>query len=149
MRFSKLFLLLASICLIAGKLDKIASLQRSSRNQVISSIASALSSLRFIVPSVSANSQLSPPKLGVRADGSLYPCPKNELFGGCVSSQDDEPTVFEAPWEYDSNFESVIANLKSFVLRSIQYSSLVTESEHYLRFRIDDGNSKWMVNSLE
>ena len=51
-----------------------------------------------------AKGALAPPRLGVNEAGSFTElCPSN-LFAGCVSSQDDRPSFFMAPWEYDGKF---------------------------------------------
>ena len=126
---------------VDGEFNKVVSIKETFRLQALKSIIfSAVAILGPTVPTLADMNRLAPPKLGVRSDGSLFPCPKNN-FDGCISSQDDEPSVFIAPWEYDGSFDAIKSKLKEMVLGSIKYSNLVTDSDRYLRFKIDDNKS--------
>ena len=78
----------------------------------------------------------SPPRLGVNSAGSF------ELCGGssCVSSQDDRPNYFLAPWEYDGSFENMKGKLVRFVL-SLPNNKLVSDEGRYTRFVFVDDNA--------
>ena len=52
---------------------------------------------------VLARTALAPPSLGVDSTGMLSPCPDDALIQ-CVSSQDDRPACFLAPWEFDGDW---------------------------------------------
>lgn len=43
----------------------------------------------------------APPILGVDRTGLFKLCPEDPTFSGCISSQDDRPVCFIAPWEFD------------------------------------------------
>jgi uncharacterized protein (DUF1499 family) len=55
------------------------------------------------IPTVVEAAELAPPILGVDKNGLLKNCP-DAPFSGCVSSQDDRPICFLAPWSYDGTW---------------------------------------------
>ena len=52
-------------------------------------------------------------ELGINVKGLFDVCPANE---NCVSSQDDRPAYFQAPWCYDGEFTTVKRKLIDFIL---------------------------------
>lgn len=76
--------------------------------------------------------------------GLLSECPPSTIT--CVSSQDDFPTSFLEPWEYDEPCPVLLNRLLDLVL-SLPHSSLVAEQPQYLRFEIQTPFNK--VDDLE
>lgn len=70
--------------------------------------------------------------LGVR-NGLLQDCQQNQFT--CVASQDDTPSVFLEPWEYDEDIEDVQALLLKLVLSEPQ-ARLVEQTSDYIRFEL-------------
>lgn len=93
-----------------------------------------------LFPSLVHAASLAPPQLGVDRTGMLSPCPDGAL-SRCVSSQDDRPSCFVAPWEFDGDWINTRAKLVAYVLslpgaRLISGGEVATGAEpsRYLRF---------------
>mmetsp|Transcript_29311 Transcript_29311/g.41802 ORF Transcript_29311/g.41802 Transcript_29311/m.41802 type:complete len:211 (-) Transcript_29311:77-709(-) len=54
---------------------------------------------------------------GVQSDGLFDNCPENLLLSSCVSSQDDRPQYFLAPWCYDGSYTSAKRKLLDQLLQ--------------------------------
>ena len=130
-------ILLFSLKLEAGKLRSCKQVYTSKLNSLfIGAICT------IFIAKEPAKGALAPPRLGVNEAGSFTElCPSN-LFAGCVSSQDDRPSFFMAPWEYDGKFENIKGKLVRYV-KQLSNTKLVFESDRYLRFEIDDENNRF------
>ena len=110
---------------------------------------------------VLARSTLAPPP-GVDSSGMLSPCPDDSLVQ-CVSSQDDRPACFLAPWEFDGEWTNARTKLVAYVLKAVPGSRLVSgvdatgsanNPSRYLRFEVlnkdvvDDLGTPSNLNSL-
>ena len=94
---------------------------------------------------VFARSALAPPSLGVDSTGMLSPCPDDALIQ-CVSSQDDRPACFLAPWEFDGEWTNARTKLVAYVLKAVSGARLVSggvdvtgdtnNPSRYLRFEV-------------
>ena len=102
-------------------------LKQRTRGDILRNVLQASSAVVFVQTAKAA--VFSPPRLGVNAAGSF------ELCGGnsCVSSQDDRPNYFQAPWEYDGSFENIKGKLMRFVL-SLPNIKLIADDGRYVRF---------------
>ena len=93
---------------------------------------------------VFARNALAPPP-GVDSSGMLSPCPDDALVQ-CVSSQDDRPACFLAPWEFDGEWTNARMKLVAYVLKAVSGSRLVSggidaagdakNPSRYLRFEV-------------
>ena len=93
---------------------------------------------------VFARNALAPPP-GVDSTGMLSPCPDDALVQ-CVSSQDDRPACFLAPWEFDGEWINARSKLVAYVLTTVSGARLVsggigaagdiTNPSRYLRFEV-------------
>ena len=96
---------------------------------------------------VLARTALAPPSLGVDSTGMLSPCPDDALIQ-CVSSQDDRPACFLAPWEFDGDWTNARMKLVAYVLNAVSGARLVSGSaditedadipSRYLRFEVSN-----------
>ena len=88
--------------------------QQALHRPILGLVATATATASALLPSASAAS-LAPPRLGVDGTGMLSPCPDDAL-SRCVSSQDDRPACFIAPWEFDGDWLNARAKLVGYVL---------------------------------
>ena len=83
-------------------------------------------------------------KLGVdEQTGLLEVCPSNGYFPSCVSSQDDRPAVFLAPWCYDGPYTNLKLRLLDFISTRFPTASnrLISDNDRYLRFEFIDASA--------
>lgn len=101
----------------------------------------------------------APSDLGVDNTGLFALCPEDLTFSGCISSQDDRPACFIAPWEFDGPWLNMKRKLVAY-LEAIPGLSIVSggatvhseseavEENRYIRAQIED-DSKSVIDDLE
>ncbi len=106
--------------------------------------------------SAGADNFIIGPNSGVGVDGiGLFNlCPDPKPFPRCVSSQDDRPANFQAPWCYDGSFKLAKAKLLAYVTSkyNVQVSEgSVDDEERYLRmyFPVKGGGSRILLDVVE
>lgn len=57
-------------------------------------------------------------KMGVDSSGLFDLCPDTQVFSNCVSSQDDRPQYFLAPWCYEGKYEYMKDKLLNYLLQT-------------------------------
>ena len=150
--------ILVLVCKASQKNHQISSIQRQSVRRYLATVT-ALVTTAAVVPVLARAAVLAPPALGVDDSGMLRPCPEDA--SRCVSSQDDRPRCFLAPWEYDGEWVTTRNRLVTYVL-SLPGARLVAgggddsatgkdEAGRYLRFEVagTDVASTPSVDDLE
>lgn len=89
--------------------------QQTLHRPILGLVATATATASALFPSPARAASLAPPRLGVDHTGMLSPCPDDAL-SRCVSSQDDRPACFIAPWEFDGDWLNARTKLVGYVL---------------------------------
>ena len=123
--------------------------RHTARQSLVAACSAAAATATAAVASpLLARATLAPPSLGVDTSGMLVPCPEDA--SRCVSSQDDRPRCFVAPWEYDGPWTATRDKLVTYVL-SLPGTRLVAGDRNaaatadedavgrYLRFEVVSG----------
>jgi uncharacterized protein (DUF1499 family) len=98
--------------------------------------------------------------LGVDNSGMFRLCPEDPTFSGCISSQDDRPVCFIAPWEYEGPWVNAKKKLVAY-LQTIQGLHIISGIEtsdsadgegdsigRYIRAVVED-TSKRTIDDME
>lgn len=79
-------------------------LAHSAQKAILSRTAAVMLSA-VVVPALARGAEVAAPDtIGIDDKGQFGLCPDNAMLTSCVSSQDDKPAVFLAPWCYDGSY---------------------------------------------
>lgn len=111
--------------------------KRASQVAIIATLWGPL--LPKVVPAYAVNNIIGPSSgVGVDSSGLFNLCPASKPLPRCVSSQDDRPSNFQAPWLYEGDFVLAKNKLLGYIKSKYNGAKVVDESEGEGRyFQVD------------